>query len=119
MQIDGYDIPAGTCLYQNRYAMSRDTKYWAKPDDFHPEHFLDPRGKLVMSAAYMPFSAGKRTCIGESLANMETFLFFVNLVQAFEITGDKSEAEKVMADMTLALIDSPPPFNVQFLPRQK
>ncbi|GAU91851.1 hypothetical protein RvY_04030 [Ramazzottius varieornatus] len=52
MQIDGYDIPAGTCLYQNRYAMSRDTKYWARPNDFHPEHFLGPSGELVMSAAY-------------------------------------------------------------------
>ncbi|GAU91852.1 hypothetical protein RvY_04031 [Ramazzottius varieornatus] len=50
---------------------------------------------------------------------METFLFFANLVQAFEITGDKNEAQKMMADMTLALINSPPPFNVQFLPRQK
>ena len=39
----------------------------------------------------MPFSIGKRYCLGQSLAEKELFLFIVGLIKAFEILPQGSE----------------------------
>ena len=37
----------------------RNPKYWAKPNEFYPEHFLDADGKLRQKIeGYFPFSTG-------------------------------------------------------------
>lgn len=41
------------------------------------EHFLDEAGKVrVHPEGFLPFSTGRRVCVGESLAKAELFLFF-------------------------------------------
>ncbi|OCT79075.1 hypothetical protein XELAEV_18030171mg [Xenopus laevis] len=54
-----------------------------KPEEFYPEHFLDSEGHFVKNEAFLPFSAGRRICAGETLAKMELFLFFTKLLQNF------------------------------------
>ncbi len=37
----------------------RSKKYWAKPYDFYPEHFLEPNGELRKNVeGFFPFSTG-------------------------------------------------------------
>ncbi|KAM6084791.1 cytochrome P450 2K4-like [Theristicus caerulescens] len=81
--LKGYFIPKGTYIVPLLASVLRDKSQWEKPDVFYPEHFLDSEGKFVKKDAFMPFSAGRRTCAGETLAKMELFLFFTSLLQRF------------------------------------
>ncbi|XP_056344225.1 cytochrome P450 2K6-like [Oenanthe melanoleuca] len=81
--LKGYFIPKGTYIIPLLTTVLKDQSQWEKPDMFYPEHFLDANGKFVKKDAFLPFSAGRRICAGETLAKMELFLFFTSLMQRF------------------------------------
>ncbi|MBN3310623.1 CP2K1 protein, partial [Amia calva] len=90
----GYSIPKGTYIIPLLRSVHRDEAYWEKPDEFDPSHFLDAEGKFVKRDAFMPFSAGRRVCVGETLARMELFLFFTSLLQRFSFHLPAGAEEK-------------------------
>ncbi|KAM8953591.1 cytochrome P450 2K1-like isoform 2-T2 [Pelodytes ibericus] len=79
----GYFIPKGTQVMPLLSSVLRDEAYFEKPEVFYPQHFLDSKGNFVNNEAFLPFSAGRRSCAGENLAKMELFLFFTRLMQKF------------------------------------
>ncbi|XP_063771257.1 cytochrome P450 2C5-like [Pseudophryne corroboree] len=81
--LQGYFIPRGTHVIPLLTSVLYDKDYFKKPKEFYPEHFLDASGNFVKNEAFMPFSAGKRSCAGENLAKMELYMFFVKLLQNF------------------------------------
>ncbi|XP_062919167.1 vitamin D 25-hydroxylase [Mobula hypostoma] len=83
--VRGYSIPKGTTVITNLYSVHFDEKYWNSPHLFCPERFLDKNGQFVKKEAFVPFSIGRRHCLGEQLARMELFLFFTMLLQRFHI----------------------------------
>lgn len=79
----GYLLPKGIHVIPLLTSVLYDKDHFVKADEFYPEHFLDSSGNFVRKEAFMPFSAGKRSCAGENLAKMELFLFFTRLLQNF------------------------------------
>ncbi|KAM4042277.1 cytochrome P450 2K4-like [Anomaloglossus baeobatrachus] len=85
--LKGFFLPKGTHIMPSMTSVLRDDKYFKKPDEFYPQHFLDSDGNFVKNEAFIPFSAGKRSCAGESLAKVELFLVFTKLLQNFTFTA--------------------------------
>ncbi|KAM6162466.1 cytochrome P450 2D17-like isoform 2-T2 [Erethizon dorsatum] len=91
IEVQGFLIPKGTGLVVNLSSVLKDETVWEMPFRFHPEHFLDAEGHFVKHEAFMPFSAGRRACLGEPLARMELFLFFTCLLQRFSFSVPKGQ----------------------------
>ncbi|XP_076612271.1 cytochrome P450 2K1-like [Chaetodon auriga] len=89
----GYFIKKGTTVFPLLTSVLYDEDEWEKPHSFYPAHFLDKDGKFVKRDAFMPFSAGRRVCLGESLARMELFIFFTSLLQHFRFTPPPGVSE--------------------------
>ncbi|XP_030012452.1 cytochrome P450 2J2-like [Sphaeramia orbicularis] len=83
VHLRGYTIPKGVTIIPNLTSVLFDKREWKTPFTFNPGHFLNEEGKFVKPAAFIPFSAGKRLCLGENLARMELFLFFTSFMQRF------------------------------------
>ncbi|KTG32417.1 hypothetical protein cypCar_00002386 [Cyprinus carpio] len=67
-------VEKGTIVTGNLTSVLFDESEWETPPSFNPGHFLDAEGKFRRRDAFLPFSLGKRVCLGESLARMELFL---------------------------------------------
>ncbi|MEV6964679.1 cytochrome P450 [Hamadaea sp. NPDC051192] len=65
--VAGTDIPAGTLVLYSPYLTHRDPGLWPDPGVFRPERFT-AAGPGRPSWGFLPFSAGRRTCLGAHLA---------------------------------------------------
>ncbi|KAK6165388.1 hypothetical protein SNE40_022324 [Patella caerulea] len=109
--VKGYLIPEGSLVYANLYACHHDSRYWKEPLKFKPERFLDSSGKVSKPPpAFMPFSTGPRICAGETLARMELFLFFTNILQRFTVSTHSTE--KPSTDGICTVVMSTPDFSL-------
>ncbi|KAK7685273.1 hypothetical protein QCA50_011636 [Cerrena zonata] len=78
---NGYHIPAGTVVFPNAYAISREVE---DPECFIPERFLDTENPAQNPYEYM-FGYGRRICPGRYLAENFLFLFAANTLAFFDI----------------------------------
>ncbi|XP_015783573.1 cytochrome P450 2C70 [Tetranychus urticae] len=98
-KIGNYNIPKDTLVILNFWSVNRDPKLWPNPDEFDPTRFLTEDGSKVVKPPHLiPFSAGKRNCPGESLANVELFLYLVCMLQKYHVKvkpGTKISTEAI------------------------
>ncbi|KAM9357664.1 cytochrome P450 2J2-like [Symphorus nematophorus] len=113
--LDKYTIPKGTLILATLNSVLHDESMWETPYTFNPQHFLDQDGKFRKREAFLPFSTGKRVCLGEQLARMELFLFFTSLLQRFSFSAP--DGEQPSLEFKMGSIRGPKPYNLCAVPR--
>ncbi|KAK7090042.1 steroid 17-alpha-hydroxylase/17,20 lyase-like [Littorina saxatilis] len=84
--VGGYDVPKDTMVFVNQWAILHDPKKWDQPEEFRPKRFLDDQGNLKKIDCWTPFSAGRRACLGETVAKPELLLILACLLKRFTIS---------------------------------
>ncbi|CAA7035870.1 unnamed protein product [Microthlaspi erraticum] len=79
-KVSGYDMPRGTILLTNAWAIHRDPKLWDDPLTFKPERF-EKEGE---ANKLMAFGLGRRACPGSGLAHRLMNLTLASLIQCLE-----------------------------------
>lgn len=81
--VGGYNIPRGTMLIYNLWAIHHDPKLWPDPESFNPERF-EGREATRDGFKLLPFGSGRRRCPGEGLASRLVTITLGLLIQCFD-----------------------------------
>ena len=78
-------MPAGALVLISSYLMHRDARFFSSPLTFDPSRWSSEEEQSRPKLSYLPFGAGKRSCVGESFAWMEGVLVLATLAQRWHL----------------------------------
>ncbi|XP_006871466.1 PREDICTED: cytochrome P450 2F5-like [Chrysochloris asiatica] len=108
----GFLLPKGTDVITLLNTVHYDPSQFRTPQKFNPEHFLDANQTFKKNPAFMPFSAGRRVCLGESLARMELFLYLAAILQSFTLQPLEAPENIDLTPLSSGLGNLPRPFQM-------
>jgi cytochrome P450 len=80
-----YMLPAGSIVLIPQWAVHRDPRWFAEPEAFRPDRWLDGLAQRLPAFAYFPFGGGPRVCVGNHFAMMELILVLSTLIRSIEV----------------------------------
>nr|CAB3494052.1 unnamed protein product [Digitaria exilis] len=92
-RVMGHDVPKGTKVLVNAWAIARDGQYWDCPDEFRPERFETAGSGDIGDGGvdfkggdfeYIPFGAGRRMCPGAAMGVANMALALAGLLYHFD-----------------------------------
>ncbi|CAL4940056.1 unnamed protein product [Urochloa decumbens] len=111
-KIMGYEIPKGTSVFINTFAVASDPSYWDNTEEFKPERFENSTLDYNWARfEFIPFGAGRRQCPGALFATMTIELTLANLLYHFDwALPDGADPKaldmgEVFGDLHQALLD--------------
>ncbi|XP_045192775.2 cytochrome P450 1A1-like [Mercenaria mercenaria] len=92
--LNGLDIDKDTVVIFNLYSVHHEKEFWEDPECFRPERFINDDNKLDSDKCnhVLPFSLGRRRCVGEFLAKMNIFLAFSIVMQRCKFVKPSGES---------------------------
>ena len=92
--LGGHAVPKGATVLFAPYFLHRDPRVWDEPEAFRPERFAPEARAGRHKFAYLPFSAGRRGCIGEQFAWVEGVLVLATIAQRWRLrlAGERPES---------------------------
>ncbi|XP_058449853.1 cytochrome P450 4c21-like isoform X4 [Malaya genurostris] len=89
LQLDEFVIPKGNIFILNVFALHRRKEFWGEDaDKFDPDRFLPENSKNRHPYAYLPFSGGARSCIGNRYAMMSLKTIISEMLRNFKLSTD-------------------------------
>ncbi len=82
-EIGGHKIKAGDRIVLFGYSAHHNPRFWDEPEEFRPERWMDKSAKRQVKYSYIPFGAGKRSCIGGAMSQVENTLALALLLRRF------------------------------------
>ncbi|KAG6448726.1 hypothetical protein O3G_MSEX005696 [Manduca sexta] len=114
---NGKKIPAGTTLVVATFKLHRRSDVYPNPEKFDPDNFLPERSANRHYYAFVPFSAGPRSCVGRKYAMLKLKIILSTLLRNFRIHSDLKESDfKLQADIILKRAEG---FKVRLEPRKR
>ncbi|MBX9864758.1 MAG: cytochrome P450 [Hyphomicrobium sp.] len=98
--IAGKQILPGDRIVLFGYGAHHNPKFWKDPEAFVPERWMDKTQKQV-KYSYIPFGAGKRSCIGGAMSQVENTLALSILLRRFRPEYVGLEPPGINATVTL------------------
>lgn len=123
--IDGITIKAGQGFYVNLDAIHHNSEEWHTPELFIPErfnseskYFKRPDGKPRNPLSFVPFTSGKRICIGKTFAEQVVRYTSVLLLYHFDLEyADPADMHKPKPGNN-ALLPKAPAYMVNLIQRR-
>ncbi|XP_035213116.1 probable cytochrome P450 4ac3 [Stegodyphus dumicola] len=106
IKIGSYTIPPKTQIAFLIYMLHRDPEVFLNPEKFDPGRFSSENIGKHDAFSYIPFSAGRRSCIGQRYAMGEMKIILSHIVRNFKVTSlDPREEMKIYMKVTLKCLD--------------
>ena len=99
--IGGYNVPKGSLVSANTYAIQRDSRFFADPEGYDPDRFAPGWEERIPRYAYLPFGAGPRVCIGSGFAIMEARMILATVAQRYKLSLETDETIRPIQLVTL------------------
>jgi cytochrome P450 len=115
-EVAGVPVPAGSTIAVPPYLVHRHPDFWPDPAGFDPARFLPPAGRPLADRprySYIPFGGGRRACVGQSFAELETVLVLASIAQRYRLELTAAGMPRPSAAVTLR----PGPLRMRLLPR--
>ncbi|KAJ8503373.1 hypothetical protein ONZ45_g10914 [Pleurotus djamor] len=115
----GYQLPAGSTIIANVWAVTHDPTTYPDPEAFNPSRFVD--NDLCDKSDPQPdpraycFGFGRRTCPGVQFAETTMLLTMAGILSKFDIAY--AGTGKPVIDFTTAITSHIVPFDVKITPR--
>ncbi|KAF4597561.1 hypothetical protein EYR40_008023 [Pleurotus pulmonarius] len=117
---EGHVIPAGTNVFPNIWAITRDCAGKYPPEVFMPERFLDENPPVDPNS--YAFGFGRRICPGKQLAEHSVFIVIASILAAFSISPETDSSGKPIPydpQFSSGLISAPENFRCKIRPRSE
>jgi enediyne biosynthesis protein E7 len=111
-EIAGHKVMRGDKIVLCPYIVHHSARYWDDPEAFRPDRFTPENMKKRAPYSYLPFSAGKRACIGGALSIVENTLALTQLLRKFRLEYVGETPARMDATVTLTPRGGTLPFRV-------
>jgi cytochrome P450 len=92
VELNGYELPAGTRVAPNIYLTHRRPDVYPEPERFRPERFLEHAADTY---SWIPFGGGIRRCLGASFATYELKIVIPTILQQLRLRAADARPEPI------------------------
>lgn len=78
-------IKKGTTIFLNNYSLHMSSELWTNPEHYSPERFINADGRIEKPEYFIPFSGGKRSCMGYKLVQLISFCTIGTLLNKYTL----------------------------------
>ncbi|KAG5314296.1 C4G15 protein, partial [Acromyrmex insinuator] len=112
-----YTIPAGSTVIVTTFKMHRQPHIYPNPEIFDPDNFLPEKTANRHYYAFVPFSAGPRSCVGRKYAMLKLKIILSTIMRNYRVKSDIKESDfRLQADIILKRSEG---FKIKLEPRKQ